>query len=514
MKQLNRFYARRYSRYFAPRWQLPLILAIAILMVWTGGAMAQSLSSNNVIQFQQTLQVSLDTAWVIFASCLVFLMIIGFSLLEAGFCRQKNAVNLLSQNLIAFSLTSVIFWLVGFGLMFGDGNPFFGLNGFLMQGADNSPNTGSIYEGVFRSLSWASVPLQVKFFFQLVLAGTAIAIVAGAVAERIQFFAFFLFCILFAGIIYPIPGHWIWGDGWLAQLGFWDFAGSTVVHSVGGWAAFVGAVLLGPRLGKYQGGESFALPAHNLPLATLGGLVLWLGWFGFNAGALMAASPLIISHILLVTNLAAAMGGLAAMLTAWFYFGKPDLSVMINGFLGGLVAITAACRFVDLGWAALIGAIAGTLVVFAVDFFDRLRIDDPVGVISVHLVCGIWGTLAVALFAIGPEVSINNSFPLYEVGPVKGLLLGGGLDALKQLFIQLLGITSVSFITVLLSWLAWILIQVVVGLRVSVESEFKGLDLSEHGLNAYSGFIIKQDSSSKLPGKNQGLLPPEKRPPW
>ena len=514
MKQLNRFYSRRYFRYFAPRWHTPLILAIAIVMVWTGAALAQSLSSNNVIQFQQTLQVSLDTVWVLFASSLVFLMIIGFSLLEAGFCRQKNAVNLLSQNLIAFTLTSLMFWAIGFGLMFGDGNPLFGINGFFLQGADNSPNTSSIYEGVFRALSWASVPLQIKFFFQLMLAGTAIAIVAGAVAERIQFFAFFLFCLLFVGFIYPITGHWIWGDGWLAQLGFWDFAGSTVVHSVGGWAAFVGAVLLGPRLGKYQGGESFALPAHNLPLATLGCFILWLGWFGFNTGGLMAANPLIITHILLVTNLAAATGGLAAMLTAWFYFGKPDLSVMLNGILGGLVAITAACRFVDLGWAALIGSIAGTLVVFAVDFFDRLRIDDPVGVISVHLVCGIWGTLAVALFAIGPEVSINNSFTLYEIGPVKGLLLGGGLDALKQVFIQLLGITSVSFITVLLSWLAWILIQLTVGLRVSVESEFKGLDLSEHGLNAYGGFIVKQDSSAKFPGKNQGFLPPEQRPPW
>ncbi len=514
MKQVNRFYSRRSYRYFAPRWQTPFILAIAIVMVWTGSVLAQSLNSNNVIQFQQTLQVSLDTVWVLFTSCLVFLMIIGFSLLEAGFCRQKNVVNLLSKNLIAFALTSLVFWAIGFGLMFGNGSPLLGTNGFFLQGSDNSPNTGSIYEGVFRALSWASVPLQTKFFFQLVLAGSAIAIVAGAVAERIQFFAFLSFCIIFTGLIYPIPGHWIWGDGWLSQLGFWDFAGSTVIHSVGGWAAFVGAVLIGPRLGKYQGGESFALPAHNFPLATLGCLLLWLGWFGFNTGALMSASPLIITHIILVTNLAAATGGLAAMLTACFYFGKPDLSMILNGVLGGLVAITAACRFVDLSWAALIGAIAGILVVFAVDFFDRLRIDDPVGVISVHLVCGIWGTLALALFATGPEVSINQSFILYETGPVKGLLLGGGLDALKQVFIQLLGITSVSFITVLLSWCAWIIIQLSVGLRVSVESEFKGLDLSEHGLTGYGGLMTKQDSTAKFSEKSQSRLPPQQRPPW
>ncbi len=513
MKQLNRyrFYSRRFYHNFAPNWQSSFILAGVIVLIWAGSAFAQSFTSNNVIQFQQTLQVSLDTVWVIVTGCLVFCMIIGLSLLEAGFCRQKNAVNVLTKNLIAFSVVSLIFWAIGFGLMFGDGNFLFGTNGFFMQGADNSPNTGSIYEGIFRALSWASIPLQAKFFFQLVLAGTAIAIVAGAVAERIQFFAFLLFSGLFVGIIYPITGHWIWGDGWLAQIGFWDFAGSTVVHSVGGWAAFVGAVLLGPRLGKYQGGESFALPAHNLPLATLGCLLLWLGWFGFNTGAVMAANPLIITHILLVTNLAAATGGLAALFTAWFYFGKPDLSVMLNGILGGLVAISAACRFVDLGWAALIGIVAGVLVVFAVDFFDRTRIDDPVGVIAVHLVCGIWGTLAVALFALGPSVSLSTNFILYEAGPARGLILGGGLDALKQLFIQLLGITSVSFATVLLSWLAWIVIQMTVGIRVSVESELKGLDLSEHGLTAYGGFLLKQDASTKFSDRGQGLLPPQRR---
>jgi Amt family ammonium transporter len=298
---------------------------------WVGRALGQSLSSFNVIQVQQTLQVSLNTTWVIFAGCLVFIMMAGFALLAAGFCRQKNVVNLLAENLLAFAITTIVFWAIGFGLMFGDGTSLFGINGFFLGGSDTSPNSGSDYEGVFHALSWANIPLQAKFFFQLMLAGIPLSIVAGAVAERIQFLAFLCFSVLLVGFIYPIAGHWIWGDGWLAQLGFWDFAGATVVHSVGGWAAFVGAVLLGPRLGKYKGGESFALPGHNLPLATLGCLMIWLGWFGFNGGATLSASPLVITHILLVTNLAAATGGITAILVAWFYFGKPDLSVMLNG---------------------------------------------------------------------------------------------------------------------------------------------------------------------------------------
>ncbi|MGL5034164.1 MAG: ammonium transporter, partial [Microcystaceae cyanobacterium] len=406
------------------RWPLCLGLALILIFSLTGQSLAQSLSSLNVIQVQQSLQVTLNTVWVTFSGCLGFLILVGLAIMAAGFCRQKNVVNLLTQNLLSFALAILLFWAIGFGLMFGEGTPLFGTNGFFLLGGDNSPNSGSEYQGVFDSLSWAAVPLQAKFFFQVMLAGIPSLIVAGAVAERIQFLAFLLFSCFLVAVIYPIAGHWVWGDGWLAQLGFWDFAGATVVHSVGGWAAFVGAVLLGPRLGKYQGGESFALPGHNLPLATLGCLLVWLGWFGFNGGAAMSSNPFVITHILLVTNLAAATGGIGALLAGWFYFGKPDLSLMLNGILGGLVAISAACRFVDLGWAALIGAIAGVLVVIAVDTFDRLRLDDPVGGLSVHLVCGIWGTLAIALFAIGPENAIKDGFTLYEAGPVQGLFLG------------------------------------------------------------------------------------------
>ncbi|WP_322744429.1 ammonium transporter [Coleofasciculus sp. LEGE 07092] len=498
---------KRRKSWLAPSWQACLPLAILIVLIWVGAVAAQEPTSNELEALKWELKVSLDTLWVVFAGCLVFFMNAGFAMLETGFCRQKNAVSILTKNLIVFALSTVAFWIIGFGLMFGFGgdwadlnatdNGFMGFYGFLVQGADNSPATGEDYRGVFRSLNWASVPLQAKFFFQLVFAGTAATIVSGAVAERIKFVAFLVFSLLLVGICYPIAGHWIWGGGWLSQLGFWDFAGSTLVHSVGGWAALVGAILLKPRLGKYQEGESLALPGHNLAISTLGCFILWLGWFGFNPGSTMAAEPRAITHILLTTNMAAAMGGISATLTSWWYFSKPDLSVIINGILAGLVAITASCRFVNIGSAAVIGLVAGAIVIFAVDFFDRLKVDDPVGAISVHLVCGIWGTIAVALFALGPDVNISSSFILYEDGPAKGLLLGGNIAGLIQLLVQLVGILSVGIFTVAFSWLTWFSMKATVGLRVSTESELKGLDITEHGLHAYSGFYVRQDFSQE-----------------
>ncbi len=491
------------------RW-ITVVLAIGLLL-WGFGqqrSAAQSLSLINIDPGQQSLQVTLNSLWVVVAGGLCFLVIIGLSLLNAGFCRQKNVVNLLTQSLFTLALTGVVFWWVGFGILFGDGTPLFGVNGWLLSGADNSPLTGAFYEGIFQSLSWAAIPLPTKFFFQMMLAAIAVNIVAGAVAERLQFLAFALFSGFFLILIYPVIGHWIWGNGWLAQWGFWDFAGATVVHMVGGWAAFVGTVLIGPRLGKYHGGESFALPGHNLPLAALGCLTVWLGWFGFNGGALLSANGVLITHILLVTNLAAAIAGMTSLLMAWFYFGKPDLSMMINGIVGGLVSISGICRFVNLGWAVIIGAIAGVLVVLSVDFLDRAKIDDPAGCLSTHLVCGIWGTLAIALFAWGPEQPLTESFILYTIGPAKGLLIGGGLQAVQQLLIQLLGITVVSFTTILLSWFAWMIIQITVGLRVSFAAELKGLDLSEHGLTAYNNFVVKQERQLNNPEKAPTLFPP------
>ena len=434
------------------------------------------------------LKVALDTLWVAVAAFLVIFMNAGFGMLETGMCRQKNAVNILSKNLIVFALATLAFYVIGFGIMFGDGTPFFGLNGFLLSGADNSPATTDAYQGVFSSLNWAGVPLSAKFLFQLAFAGTAATIVSGAVAERIKFIDFLIFSLLLVGIAYPITGHWIWGGGWLAGAGFWDFAGSTVVHSVGGWAALMGAAILGPRIGKYADGRTNAIPPHNLSIATLGCLILWLGWFGFNPGSTMAADATAIGHIALTTNLAAAAGGVAACFVAWGKFGKPDLTMIINGILAGLVGITAPCAYVNLPSAVIIGAIAGALVVFSVALFDAIQIDDPVGAISVHLVCGFWGTLAVGLFAVGPGVD-----GLYDAegGPAAGLLFGGGIN---QLFIQFAGALAVGGMTVLFSTIFWLALKNTLGIRVTKEEELEGLDIGEHGMEAYTGFKKEDDT--------------------
>lgn len=487
LAQLERIIKR-----LSPSWQACIPLATLIVLVWGYAAVAQDAppaTTDKVTQDLQSLRVGMDTLWVSIAAFLVFFMNAGFCMLETGFCRQKNAVNVLAKNLIVFAISTVAFWAIGFALMFGDGNGFIGTNGWFLSGADNSPATGDAYQGVFSALNWTGVPLGAKFLFQLVFAGTAATIVSGAVAERIKFVDFLIFSLLLVGIVYPITGHWIWGGGWLAKAGFWDFAGSTVVHSVGGWAALMGAAFLGPRLGKYQNGVSVAMPGHNMSIATLGTLILWLGWFGFNPGSTMAVTPSI-AHIALTTNLAGSVGGIAATITAWLYLGKPDLSMIINGVLAGLVGITASCAFVSLPWAAVIGLIAGVIVVFSVTFFDRIKIDDPVGATSVHLVCGIWATLAVGLFAEGPGGALN----LYEdgLGPVRGLLLGGGF---QQTLSQLIGIVSVGGITVLLSTIFWLALKATLGIRVSAEEEIQGLDISEHGMEAYSGFLKEADAT-------------------
>ncbi|MEC4817509.1 MAG: ammonium transporter [Scytonema sp. PMC 1069.18] len=483
----------------SPSWQACIPVACVIVLAWGYAAVAQTPATEGPTTAE--LKVALDTLWVAIAAFLVFFMNAGFGMLETGFCRQKNAVNVLAKNLIVFALATIAFWAIGFGIMFGDGNDFFGLNGFFLQGADSSPVTGDAYKGVFSAISWASVPLAAKFLFQLVFAGTAATIVSGAVAERIKFVDFLIFSLLLVGIAYPITGHWIWGAGWLADLGFWDFAGSTVVHSVGGWAALMGAAILGPRLGKYQDGQIVALPGHNMSIATLGCLILWLGWFGFNPGSTMAADANAITHIALTTNMAAAAGGIAATFTAWLYLGKPDLSMIINGILAGLVAITAPCAYVNLFSALIIGLIGGILVVFAVTFFDRIRVDDPVGATSVHLVCGIWGTLAVGLFAVGPGVA---EFTWYGegLGPAKGLFAGGGLG---QFGIQLLGVLSVGGMTVLVSTIFWLALKATLGIRVTREEEIEGLDIGEHGMEAYSGFLKEAGASGFTdPGTHGG----------
>jgi Amt family ammonium transporter len=414
-------------------------------------------------------KVALDTLWVVVTGCLVFFMNAGFALLESGLCQAKNAVNILAKNFIVFAVSSLAFWVVGFGLMFGDGNGFVGLSGWLIHGADNSPAMGDAYQGVFTSLNWTGVPLLAKFFFQLVFAGTAATIVSGAVAERIKFLSFILFSFILVSVIYPIGGHWAWGGGWLSAAGFKDFAGSTVVHSIGGWAALTGVVILGPRLGKYgKDGKVNPIPGHNMGFATLGTLILWLGWFGFNPGSTMAADVSAIATVLVNTNMAAAAGCLSATVIAWTVLGKPDLSMILNGTLAGLVAITAGCNVVGTGSSIVIGLLAGVLVVFAVIFFDRVKLDDPVGALSVHLVNGVFGTLAVGLFATDG-----------------GLFMGGGAALIVT---QLKGILAVGAFTAVSSAVVWYLLKATIGIRVSPEEEREGLDTGEHGMEAYPGF--------------------------
>jgi Amt family ammonium transporter len=413
------------------------------------------------------LSLAADTVWVLLCGFLVFFMHAGFALLESGFCRKKNVVNVLAKNLMVVASTSIIFFLCGFALMFGNGNPFVGTTGFMV------PNDASLFE----SLSWSQVPVSVKFFFQMVFAATAATIVSGAVAERIHYSAFIIFGIVMGAVIYPIAGHWVWGGGFLSTAGFLDFAGSTVVHSIGGWAALVGIWMLGPRKGKYAAdGKIKPIPGHNMTSATLGTLILWLGWFGFNPGSTMAANPGAIGHIVLTTNLAAATGAMIATLYTWKRVGKPDIGLSLNGALAGLVAITAPCAFVTGPVAILIGAMAGVIVVEAVMLFDRVRLDDPVGATSVHLACGIFGTLALGLFA-DPVVS-------KDVAGVEtaGLLLGGGAT---QLIAQVKGIAAVGAFTVVASALVWGLLKATLGIRVSEEDEQLGLDLAEMGMEAY-----------------------------
>jgi Amt family ammonium transporter len=438
---------------FSSPWLLCIPLAAIIVVIWNTAATAQGLEAPKSLE---ELTVVLNTIFILFCSVLVIFMNAGFAMVEAGFCRQKNAVNILAKNLIVFAVATLAYWAVGYALMYGDGTPWIGLKGFFFNG-NPAPYGNDAYP--------AAVPEAVSFLFQVAFAATAATIVSGAVAERIHFGAFLIFSTLLVAISYSITGHWIWDGGWLSEMGFRDFAGSTVVHSVGGWAALVGAAMLGPRLGKYQNGRINAIPGHNMGFATLGCLILWIGWFGFNPGSELAATANV-PYIAVTTNLSAAAGGVASTITSWIKDGKPDLSMIINGILAGLVGITAGCADVTYLSAIVIGLIAGVIVVFSVGFFDSIKIDDPVGATSVHLVCGIWGTLAVGIFSTNPEHSIVT---------------------------QLIGILAVAVFTIAFSVIVWGLLKFTIGLRVDKEDERRGLDISEHGMEAYSGFVKEAD---------------------
>lgn len=414
----------------------------------------------------------IDTLWVLFAAMLVFFMNLGFAAVETGMARSKNAVNILSKNFIVFAVSSLGFLILGWGLMFGGDNPIIGTENLFILG----DSALEFYNDTLTS----NVPFWGKFFFQLVFCGTAATIVSGAVAERIKYKSFIVFSFVLTLIIYPIVGHWIWGGGWLAKLGFLDFAGDTVVHSVGGWAALAGALILGPRHGKYdKNGKPKAIPGHNMPLAVIGLFVLWLGWFGFNPGSTMSfQNPSDVVHILITTNTAAIASVVTATTTSWIFIGKPDLGMTINGCLAGLVGITGSCAYVSVSSSLIIGAIAGVIVVFAVMLFDRKKVDDPVGATSVHLVCGIFGTLCIGLFAKKGVTSMSTE---------NGLFFGGGFRLLGA---ETLGIVAVGVFVFASSALVWFLLKKTMGIRVTIEEEIEGLDIGEHGNYAYPDFAI------------------------
>jgi Amt family ammonium transporter len=411
---------------------------------------------------QETFAV--NNLWMMIAAALVFFMNIGFATVESGLTRSKNTANILFKNTIIPAIGILTYAICGFNLMYPGTfsiGQFFGFAGFGIgtdaAGVTSAYNVGYTY--------WTD------FLFQAMFAATAATIVSGAVAERIKLNSFLIFSLVFVGLVYPVIGSWKWGKGWLDAAGFYDFAGSTLVHSVGGWGALAGVILLGPRMGKFVNGAVKPIMGHSMPLATMGVFFLWLGWFGFNGGSVLSADPALVSYVLTTTNLAACAGMVASMFASmfasWIIQKKPDLSMILNGTLAGLVGITAGCDSVSIMSSIIIGGVAGVLVVLAVITFDKLRLDDPVGALSVHLVCGIWGTLAVGLFSTNPAHTFSA---------------------------QLLGVVACGIAAFSAAFLIFLVLKVTMGIRVSEEEESKGLDIGEHGMEAYSGFQIFTNS--------------------
>ena len=436
-----------------------MIFTILTVLMIPVSAFAASADTGSIESIKEEIQTNINIVWTCIAAFLVFFMQAGFAMVEAGFTRAKNAVNILMKNLMDFSVGTIAFFLIGFGLMFGKTNGLFGTTLFGLSGVE----PGGDWNWTF-------------LIFQTVFAATAATIVSGAMAERTKFVGYLTYSFFITLFIYPIFGSWAWGGlldggGWLEKLGFLDFAGSTVVHSIGGWLALAGAIVLGPRIGKYgPDGKPKAILGHNIPLAALGVFILWFGWFGFNPGSTTSGDGSI-GYIAVTTNLSAAAGAIIAMVVSWAVMKKPDASMALNGALAGLVSITAPCDGVTPMGAILIGIVGGALVVFAVLFIDRvLKVDDPVGAVSVHGVCGAWGTLAVGLFNME-----------------SGLFYGGGF---KQLGVQILGAGAAFVWAFALGLILFYAISKTIGLRVTHEEEMKGLDIGEHGMEAYSGFQV------------------------
>ena len=446
---------------------IPLFLLLFPLITTAQTSVPEEVSNADKIA---ELSTGLNTVWMLLAAMLVFFMQPGFGLVEAGFTRSKNTANILMKNLVDFMVGSILFWFIGFGLMFGIGDVFGTPHLFDLDAMDNIIQNG--------------LPIEGFLIFQTVFCATSATIVSGAMAERTKFSMYLAYTIAISVLIYPVSGHWTWGGGWLSNADpdsfmmsvfgytFHDFAGSTVVHSVGGWIALVGAAILGPRLGKYgKDGKSKAIPGHNLTLACLGVFILWFGWFGFNPGSQLAAAgygdQTAISHVFLTTNLAACTGGFLALLVSWIKYGKPSLSLTLNGILAGLVGVTAGCDLISPMGAALIGAICGTVMIFAVEFIEhRLKIDDPVGASSVHGVCGSLGTILAGLFAVEG-----------------GTFYGGGFGFLGA---QIFGVIIVGGWAALMGYIIFKVLDKVHGLRVPARIEEEGLDIYEHGESAYN----------------------------
>ncbi len=399
---------------------------------------------------------TVNNLWILLGAILVFAMHPGFALVETGLCRAKNSVNILTKNIITVAIGLVTYVVIGFNLMYpGDGGwilgKFLGFGGFGVCAPDGAAID---YNGGLYSY-WTD------FIFQGMFAATGVTIVSGAVAERIKLNAYIIFAFIYAAFGYTLVGSWGWGGGWLKDLGFYDLAGSTFVHSVGGWAALVGAIMVGPRIGKYVNGKTHAIPGSNLGFATLGVFLLWFGWFGFNGASVFSADTTMVAYVFTTTALSAAVGLLAAMFTSWFVQRKPDLSMILNGCLAGLVGITASADCVSITSSCVIGLVSGVIVVLAVYFFDRIHIDDPVGALSVHLVCGVWGTLAVGIFS-----------PDHALVP------------------QIIGVVAVAAASIIISGIIFYAIKKTIGLRVERSEELRGLDVGEHGMEAYHGFQI------------------------
>ncbi len=411
-----------------------------------------------------------NNLWLLVATILVIFMNAGFAMVEAGMCRQKNAVNILAKNLFVFALAVTSYWFVGYSLMYGNAlaEGWLYFNGLFF---DPTVTPELIGEG-------GLVP-TVDFLFQAAFAGTAATIVSGLVAERVKFGEFVVFSLILTAFIYPVAGSWQWNGGWLSEAGFIDFAGSSIVHSVGAWAGLVGAVLLGPRIGKFVNGKVQAMPGHNMAIATLGALILWIGWYGFNPGSQLAMDQWV-PYVAVTTTLAAAGGAIGATAVSALRSGKPDLTMIINGILAGLVSVTAGCGNLTMAGAWVAGLVGGIIVVYSVSLLDSLKIDDPVGAFSVHGVCGIWGTIVVGLWG----------YDIQGTGAGLGLFTGGGFD---QLFIQIVGCFAYAIWTVVTCYITWKVIGGAFGgIRVTEQEETQGLDIGEHGMEAYPDFALSK----------------------